>query len=353
MSERSPNKHNLGDLLDMHTFMRPAGSQTEAKFIAKYVSSIPGAYKDEHGNWHVVVGDAQVIWSCHTDTVHRTPGIQTLNYDPDSGLLKLSKRAKAHGSNCLGADDTAGVWLCREMISRAVEGHYIFHYGEECGGYGSTALAYSDEKMLKQYKMAIALDRGGTGDVVTHQWGEQTASNIFALSLAIALAEADPELDYMPHPGVYTDTAEYAGIISECSNLSVGYDHQHSQREVLDTRHLFKLLEGLCKIDLSVVDVDRDPEEHFSNTYSNRYWGYGNTTGYEYLEWEDEESKGDPIKVFKEGLEYEEYLPNWYRYEKEDLLEKFDSDKSIYLDPAFDAVQRQLKKQLKDRQGWK
>lgn len=248
----------LATLLDMHTYCRPAGTATEREFIAKYVAVLPGAYQDQYRNWHVQVGESRILWSCHTDTVHNHEGRQTLHYDAVNRILGLSRKSVHNGRNCLGADDTAGVFICCQMILAGIPGHYVFHYAEESGGIGSKDLVLYESEWLALHDYAIAFDRRGTKDVVTHQWCIRTASEVFAYSLSEALESAGIP-GYAPHSGIYTDTAEYEGIIPECSNLSVGYQREHSHNETLDIAHLFKLLDALLRLDTSALVHDREP----------------------------------------------------------------------------------------------
>jgi hypothetical protein len=259
----------LTTLQAMHAYQRPYGSDVEKAFIARYITPLPGAYMDRCGNWHVVTDpNSKTLWSCHTDTVHRTQGYQTTHYDAATGVLQLSKRSKRN-ANCLGADDTVGVFLMREMILANVPGSYVFHFGEESGGIGSAALAKANPDWLAQFSRAIALDRGGHTDVVTSQWSQDTASQTFALSLAALLGA-----NYAPHSGVYTDTAEYAHLIPECTNLSVGYFDAHSSNEHVDCGHVLWLLARLIAIspDIERLDSTRDPKaEPVTLGFS---WGY-------------------------------------------------------------------------------
>jgi hypothetical protein len=245
--------------------MRPAGSATESAFIDKYVASIPGATQDIHRNYHVIVGEnSPVLWSCHTDTVHTREGRQTVHVDPQIDMVGLSRKSKRSGSNCLGADDTAGVWLCTEMIKAGVAGHYIFHFGEENGGIGSQALADKPYQYFDGIKYAIALDRKGYSDVITHQFGE-CASDTFAESLASAINLHMPasRFPYKPSShGIFTDTANYVGLIGECTNLSVGYFGAHTSNETLDYRFLDSLLFALIHLDASTLIAERLPQDN-------------------------------------------------------------------------------------------
>ncbi len=240
----------LSTLLDMLTYCRPAGSQTDREFCARFIP--PSALRDLYGNYHVYIDNLDgspsgILWSCHTDTVHRSDGRQTVRYSPATGLVKLSKRSYRDKRNCLGADDTVGVWLCLQMIARGIPGHYTFHYGEERGGIGSGNLVAEDPTWFADARYVIALDRRGTQDVITNQAGDRSASDLFAYSLALELDQVG--LDYRPSDrGIYTDSAEYMYHVPECTNLSVGYYAEHTIHEYLDTDHALRLLEGLCLV---------------------------------------------------------------------------------------------------------
>lgn len=259
-------------LLDMLTYCRPTGGATEHDFITRYIVNLPGAERDPYGNWHVIIGESNVLWSCHTDTVHTQGGRQTLHMR-ENGIVGLSKRSK-HVSSCLGADDTAGVYICREMILRGIPGHYIFHTNEEAGGIGSQDIAQLCPALLDGIDFAIAFDRKGTRDVITYQCGE-CCSDAFAWSLAHALDYAGLS-GYRPSDrGIFTDTAQYVAIIGECTNLSIGYEHAHTLLETLDTKHVDKLLNALCRLDTSTLVSERLPHDNsYSQWNGTTTWGY-------------------------------------------------------------------------------
>lgn len=268
-------------LLEMLTYRRPMGSATEHAFIDRFIRPL-GAWEDPYGNWHVWIPNrdsspSRVIWSCHTDTVHWLEGRQTVFCNPLTGVVRLSRRSRRVKGTCLGADCTVGVFLCVSMIGAQVPGHYIFHYGEEHGGIGSSAIADYAPELVMDAEMAIALDRRGTGDVITHQYGQRTASDTFAWSIATELQALDPRLDYKPHEGIYTDTAEYAQLVPECSNLSVGNQHEHSRYETCDTVHVGRLLAALCALDTDRLSVERDPSVPDPDD-----WGYYRTLALPY-----------------------------------------------------------------------
>jgi hypothetical protein len=251
------------ELMEMLTYRRPAGSKSERKFINRFLRPL-GAKQDAAGNLMLRIGDARVMWSSHTDTVHRSGGRQM--------LLNKDGIVTAPNSTCLGADDTAGVWLMVQMIRRNVPGLYVFHRAEECGGYGSLHIANTNRELLSSVDYAIALDRKGEQSVVTYQWGGDCCSQDFAWALARELG-----LGMKPDDtGTFTDTANYMEHVAECTNISVGYYLQHSNKEWLNTRFLFRLLDALCALDVSKLPVIRTPGRD-ENDWSWAFKGNDNT----------------------------------------------------------------------------
>ncbi len=245
----------------MLEYRRPLNTDSLDRFCSRFVASLPGAYVDTWGNYLVNVGnESRILWSSHTDTVHTTGGSQTLRIDGDT--VTLSKRSKKHGSNCLGGDCTVGVWLMRNMILGGVAGHYIFHYGEERGGIGSKAIAENHADWIAEsFDYCIAFDRRGNDSIITHQSSWRTASDKFAESMIAALATAGLSGYEPDDSGSYTDSYEYAEIIPECTNVSVGYDHEHRQSESVDLAHAERLLAAMLRLDVSALVKDRDPND--------------------------------------------------------------------------------------------
>jgi hypothetical protein len=228
---------------------RPAGSKTERRFIRSFIAPL-GAKPDAFGNHVLRIGDAPVMWSCHTDSVHKEGGKQLV--EVSHGIASL---ARGSTSNCLGADDAAGVWLMREMILARRPGLYVFHRAEECGGQGSDYIARRNPALLDGIRYVVAFDRRGYGDVITHQAMGRCASDAFASSLADQLGKPYAPCD----TGVFTDTANYVDLIGECSNISVGYDCEHSKGETLNVSHLVELREALLTLDASRLEYERAP----------------------------------------------------------------------------------------------
>ena len=220
-----------------------------------------GATPDVEGNYILTIGDSPtILWSAHLDTVHNHGGMQRVTANAKEIFTLPSRRG--HLPNCLGADDGVGVWLLINMVRAGVAGRYVWHVGEECGSRGSRYIdKHSDA--LAGIQIAMAFDRRGTADVITHQFGERTASDAFATSFAVALARTgiDGVDKYAPEHGVFTDTANYADSVAECSNLSCGYFKEHSVNEHVSIAHVLALRDALCLLDTSSLVIERKPGE--------------------------------------------------------------------------------------------
>ena len=260
---------------------RPARTKSERKFIGKYI--VPtGALPDEFGNYVLRIGADPVMWSCHTDTVHKNGGVQSVMIKDDYICLP-----RGSPSNCLGADCTTGVWLMLQMIKAGKEGLYIFHRDEEIGGKGSRFISEKTPKLLDGIKYAIAFDRFGTTSVITEQMAEKCASKEFAESIFPFL----PQGYKVDDGGTFTDTANYTDLISECTNLSVGYYNQHMKTETQSISHMFQLRDAMLNLDVSKLVASRalddkgDTWKYQSTYYSSAYYEsrYGGqyTGGYE------------------------------------------------------------------------
>lgn len=240
---------DIETIIAMLSYRRPAGSASEMAFIKKFIIPL-GAKMDKHGNWRLRIGDKPtMLWSSHTDSVHCSEGYQKVDYDGKFISLPASSK-----SSCLGADCAAGVWIMSEMIKAKVPGLYVFHFAEEIGCVGSHAIVDKEPGLLKGIQAAIAFDRRGTAEVITHQ-GVRTASDAFAKSMALQLPSRFKPSD----KGMLTDTKHYRGLVPECTNISVGYYNEHKPHEALDTHHLIELRNHMVKFDQTKVVIERDP----------------------------------------------------------------------------------------------
>lgn len=266
----------------MLQFRRPHNSIGEHSFNETFLFPLsPVAYMDDAPTpvalaYGLTVPNADgsastTLFSCHVDTVHHDSYMQTVQYDPGLELFYKTDGAP------LGADDGAGVWLLLCMYRAGVPGSYVFHRGEEKGGIGSSGMAKHHSEWLAQHTHAIAFDRKGETSIITHQrWGDKGCSNAFADELASRL-NASGVLRYeADDSGVFTDTANYFDLISECTNLSVGYDAEHTSRETQDWNFLAALHDVVIKPETWVnLPALREPGDTYDSSRA-RTWGMAN-----------------------------------------------------------------------------
>lgn len=296
--------HNLQryeTLLDILSYKRSYDSYGELAVIMKYIIPIPGVQKDKYGNYWIKQGDAPVLWSCHTDTVHRMDKEDRNDIRQKLAVTQDGMIWSQDGS-CLGADNGVGIWLMLKMLEAGVEGLYVFHREEEIGGLGSRDFARTKAKMLKDYKYAIAFDRRRTTSVITHQ-GWRTCSDAFADSLIEQLGMGHKKDD----GGTFTDTKSYADIIPECTNISAGFEGEHSAMEQLDIQYVGRLLDALLKVDLSQLKCERDTTK---KEYPKNYWhSYGG--GYVYQNYGRGRATQKPIGIrnatYYDGFNWDDY----------------------------------------------
>lgn len=250
----------MQQLIDMLRYMRPEGSKGQQAFCIKYLEPVFGP-PDVAGNYTHIISNGtdypHLCFTAHHDTVHKKSGFQD--------VVVKGEYVHASQSDCLGADCTTGVWLILKMIEAQVPGVYVVHAGEEIGCKGSRALVAASPRWLSHIKSIISFDRKGTESIITHQLGARTASDAFAVSLAEAL-----DLPMRPdNTGSFTDSSEYQDVVSECTNISVGYYDQHTKNETQDLFFAEQLAEALICADWDHLVFERDPSVK-DNLWSNR-----------------------------------------------------------------------------------
>jgi len=248
---------------------------------------------DEQGNLRCWVRTEEVpspttMFSCHLDTVHHGEPTEldlwvTVGpFDHNKDFIYASEKDTKDGS-IIGADDTIGAYIMIHLIENDVPGLYVFHMGEESGGMGSHWLAENHPKMFKNIERCVAFDRMNYGDIINRQSGGVCCSSQFVDALAKTLNEnlqylfPSQLVTFKSATGSYTDSASYTEIIPECTNLSIGYFHQHSSGEHFDYWWLNTVLLHLyTAVDWEALPTHREAKpKPVITTYSH---DYGNTS---------------------------------------------------------------------------
>jgi hypothetical protein len=184
--------------------------------------------------------------------------------------------------------------MLMHMMCAGVPAYYVFTQGEEKGGIGATHLFEEYPQLLSEFDRAIAFDRRANDSIITDQAYGRCCSDSFAQHLSDELNLADDTFFYSPDPsGVYTDTAEFVTVIPECTNISVGYEREHSNEESLDVLHFYALSKAVLKVKWDQLPVEREPGVYeqeskyysgFGNVYGTGMWQYDTQDEEEYRE---------------------------------------------------------------------
>ena len=216
---------------------------------------LPDLTMDKFDNYYKIIeGDDTTMFTSHLDTADRT--------QVDTKLLSKIEDGDEYiytdGTSILGADDKAGVAVMLYMMENKIPGIYYFFIGEERGGIGSRDLAseYSSFDFLKNVKKCVSFDRRKTGSVITSQYGRVCCSNEFATALCKEYNKSGLNLSTDP-TGVFTDSASFIDDISECTNVSVGYNNEHTAREIQNMTYLEKLAKASLKVNWSQLPAVR------------------------------------------------------------------------------------------------
>jgi hypothetical protein len=222
---------------------------------------------DQYGNKYIQIGeDPSTMFTSHLDTAGGQ--LKDVNHVIKDNIIKTD------GSSILGADDKAGVTVMLYMIEHNIPGLYYFFLGEEVGCVGSRKLAnYHKTSKLENISKVISFDRRGKDSVITHQLGGRCCSNEFGNALALQLNTHNSKFDYTVDPsGIYTDSAQFTQIYEECTNISVGYNYEHTSSEEQDIEHLQELCYTVIKIDWENLPITRKTSDNDFDDYEDDYY---------------------------------------------------------------------------------
>jgi len=187
------------------------------------------------------------------------PGVHPLICVHTDTVLSLRKNSFIA---CLGADDRAGVWIALKMITDGTitAYNYAFFCGEEKGCIGSSIFNVTEE--LDAYSCFIGLDRAsrsGKQNCALYGYDNDELTEIFTAK------------GYEEAYGSYTDCSNIAGVTDmACINLSIGYQHEHGKKEILDLTMMEDTLEVMQTV---LIPSQLYPAKEERYTY-NGYHGY-------------------------------------------------------------------------------
>ncbi len=212
-------------------------------------------------NFYHVVGDgtSDTLFCAHLDTACSTA--RPVRH----GFFNSTIYTKS--DTLLGADDKAGVLALITLIEAKVPGTYYFFAGEEAGRKGSLTAAYQHKEYFSKFKRAITFDRRGKGSIITSQLYGECCSDMFAGALIDEFGCEN--LKFVNDPtGSYTDTASFMKIIPECTNISIGYNNEHTSNETINIDYAHKVSMAATQIDWDHLPVDRDPSISYKDSWN-------------------------------------------------------------------------------------
>jgi len=343
--------------LDWTTHTVPFGKEDS------YLKNLLPSYlkKDQFGNYYHIIGNSSTMFTAHLDTVGGDKDIKHV-FDDEKGLIKTD------GTSILGADDKTGVVILLYMIEHNVPGFYLFPVGEEVGCIGSGKLTLHMTKNSKKTNVkinnenvelkipkgiynnitkVISFDRMGYSSVITHQMDQRCCSDEFGNALANELNKYG--FDYsLDDSGLYSDSAEFAGIYPECTNLSVGYFAQHTVNEVQDIEFLESLCDACTKVNWENLPIARNPNDvEFLDTYYNQWGGRGSgktKSGYDkrhqyIFDDEFDDSPADYLKEKEKDVNTIFFYDKKYKYLSD---VSFIGDKMVDINLAGDRLDDEL-----------
>lgn len=293
-----------------------------------------GFRRDFSGNWWKEIGHppgtfglsrdenrSTVCFAAHLDTVGHYPQGIIRHFDKEKGLVVTD------GKTPLGADDRAGVTVLLYLARAGIPGLYYLFVGEETGCVGSKAACQADYIPATVTKI-ISFDRRGKTSVITHQGSRRTCSDTFAEAMTKALNQHGFSYT-LDENGVYTDSREFVDQIPECTNLSVGYYDQHTDKEAQDVHFLTKLCNACLAIDWESLPAERDPTKKEYKTYRSSF------------DWNDE---GYGYRGGRWGWSGSTSMGGWKKKQEEDAFEAVANLIDTFLDgkPADPALLKSL-----------
>jgi hypothetical protein len=234
---------------------------------------LPKLQKDSVGNYYLMVGKSETMFTSHLDTADRKQE-PTVLYNADE---KGDSYIITDGTTILGADDKAGVSVMLYMISHNIPGLYYFFIGEERGGIGSGRLSsvFNSTDHVRGIKRCVSFDRRNYFSVITEQMGRRCCSDDFGTALCKEYNKTGLVEFSLDPTGIYTDSASFIDDIPECTNISVGYFHEHTGDEYQN----MTFLENLCKASILVnweglptvrkVGIDQEIVRKYKNFLSD------------------------------------------------------------------------------------
>lgn len=196
----------------------------------------------------VAIGEIPIALVAHMDTVFKAP-VSNLYYDQRKGTLWSPEG--------LGADDRAGIFAIIKILQSGLRPSVIFTTDEEVGGVGAAALG-SKKCPIPNLKYMIELDRRGSNDCVFYDcYNKEFISYI-------------EKFGFCEKWGSFSDISYLMSDWLICgTNLSVGYEDEHS---IAETLHINALFDTIEKVKVMLRETNIPKFEYQELYYDGKQW---------------------------------------------------------------------------------
>lgn len=215
-------------LKELYRVFSPSGCTRKMRRLLKREIALRGGkfVQDAAGNLLVTKGEAEEYpcLACHYDQVSCHTHPKDFRCIESGGVI-LGWSDKLRQQCGLGADDKNGVFICLNALERFGALKVAFFVDEEIGCVGSSSV---DMSFFADVRFVIEPDRRDGDNLITSMSGCRVCSDDFIRDCGYA------GYGYRFDEGSLTDvlTLLEKGLGVSCLNLSCGYYHPHTDREV-------------------------------------------------------------------------------------------------------------------------
>jgi len=249
---------------------------------------------DDVGNIWVEDAGSRTLFTAHMDCVHNNHPVL---FDVEEGVMSLSLKSK---QTALGADDKTGVRMLLHLLKHNTPGTYLFTVEEEVGCVGAAHAAKSCPSHINQ---AICFDRKANDSIITRMSGRDCCSSEFAESLIKELGKGGLVFK-KDRTGSTTDTNKFSDATLNHTNISAGYQDEHTIYETLDLKFFKELMKASLLVDWEGLSEVERPK-YVVPVYSPPA----------YKKWEEEE-KEEILDLVCYSFSHEDALENVVEFVK-------------------------------------
>ena len=215
---------------------------------AKPLELFDGADITDKENFAYWQGDIPMLIQAHVDTVlSKPPRITSTDY-----IIR--------GSNGLGADDRAGVFICQQLRKEFPNLPILLTNHEETGGKGMDMACYNLIEDIEHIRLAIAVDRKGCGEYVTYN------------DLPAKAEKYVKKFGWEENMGTFSDVSIFTDEFRIPSvNVSAGFHKEHTAKEYLVIDEMYLTIHRIRQMILNPIKRLYKTKEYASSAYGGNF----------------------------------------------------------------------------------